>query len=127
MRLMVTRVSVLLKISSLQWFCGSSGSRDVSMFLMLSLDLLVMPNVIINNFAKEWMKAVTGKDKIHNVETMLIYRKPPDDGWVKLNVDRGRDVDLGTIYAGGVIRDSGDNWAKGFALKKKKMWLCDGS
>lgn len=45
---------------------------------------------------------------------VLIEWLPPDDGWLKLNVDGACDTTTHCIPAGGLIRDHHGNWTGGF-------------
>ncbi|KAL5748209.1 hypothetical protein ACOSP7_025241 [Xanthoceras sorbifolium] len=93
-----------------------------------------MPNMIINKPVVEWTQAISKEDKRFIGGNLLISRKPPDVGWVKLNVDGGRDNDSGIIYVGGVIRDNSRKWVNGFAmnigygsvLEAKLRAMCEG-
>ncbi|KAK2659506.1 hypothetical protein Ddye_006039 [Dipteronia dyeriana] len=53
-----------------------------------------------------------------NIKFVTVAWVPPDEGFVKLNVDGGCVVDEGTNYAGGVVRDHSKNWLGGFVLNK---------
>ena len=44
--------------------------------------------------------------------------EPPSEGFVKLNVDGGCTGELGSITAGGVLRDHSKIWLGGFVLNK---------
>ncbi|KAL5779337.1 hypothetical protein ACOSQ2_010074 [Xanthoceras sorbifolium] len=49
-------------------------------------------------------------------DIMKVVWKIPDNGWVKLNINGGRNVYEGSIYAGGVLHGEDDSWLRGFAL-----------
>ncbi|KAK3219521.1 hypothetical protein Dsin_013491 [Dipteronia sinensis] len=53
-----------------------------------------------------------------DLKNCSIAWNPPAQEWIKLNVDGSRNPVLGTIAAGGVIRDHRKKWLSGFALNK---------
>ncbi|KAK3205641.1 hypothetical protein Dsin_019687 [Dipteronia sinensis] len=53
----------------------------------------------------------------HSIEFQLFGHLLVRD-WVKLNTDGSRDIDLGTITAGGVLRNHLKQWLRGFVLNK---------
>ncbi|KAK3173860.1 hypothetical protein Dsin_032671 [Dipteronia sinensis] len=48
----------------------------------------------------------------------LVAWNPPNEGWIKLNIDGSRDTNSGIITAGGVMRNSMSQWMKGFVVNK---------
>ncbi|KAF7823286.1 putative non-LTR retroelement reverse transcriptase [Senna tora] len=47
----------------------------------------------------------------------MVNWKPPEDQWVKINVDGATSNNGSLISCGGVIRDIEGRWIKGFAIK----------
>ncbi|KAK2635586.1 hypothetical protein Ddye_030378 [Dipteronia dyeriana] len=72
---------------------------------------------IISRFGREWLDANdTGPGWV--VCCILVVWVPPSEGLVKLNVGGSCDGDLGTITAGGVVRNHLKEWLRGFILNK---------
>ncbi|KAL5740033.1 hypothetical protein ACOSQ2_029213 [Xanthoceras sorbifolium] len=69
-------------------------------------------------YLKDWLNVTVGENNKRVNQCLLISWQPPMEGWVKLNVDGSRDNELGTITAGGVIRNASRHWMQGFSLKK---------
>ena len=44
----------------------------------------------------------------------LVCWQPPDEGWIKLNVDGACDLNSKSMAAGGILRDHLGNWISGF-------------
>ena len=59
-----------------------------------------------------------GVGNIKAAHVISVAWDPPSEGFVKLNVDGGCTGDLGSIIAGGVLRDHSKNWLGGFVLSK---------
>ncbi|KAL5733746.1 hypothetical protein ACOSP7_033089 [Xanthoceras sorbifolium] len=60
-----------------------------------------------------------GKNSITVVITnIFIAWIPPPAGWIKLNVDKSKNCDLGFIFAGGVLCDANKLWLGGFAVNR---------
>ncbi|KAK2657145.1 hypothetical protein Ddye_010197 [Dipteronia dyeriana] len=62
--------------------------------------------------------ANTDVDDVAVMKSFLASWNPPTFDWVKLNVDGSMIPKLGSIFAGGVVRDHRKNWLIGFALNK---------
>ncbi|KAL5741649.1 hypothetical protein ACOSP7_028381 [Xanthoceras sorbifolium] len=85
------------------------------------VDDFVLPSClhsIIDNFLKDWMQVIARDHHIVKPHNLRIAWQPPTDGWVKLNIDGGRDMGLDFITAGGVARDANSKWLRGFTLKR---------
>ena len=47
--------------------------------------------------------------------------EPPESGWIKLNIDGASNSNLGRAGGGGLLRNSDDNWIRGFS---RSMGTC---
>ncbi|KAK3228366.1 hypothetical protein Dsin_000247 [Dipteronia sinensis] len=93
-----------------RWTCKSVFANNFK--------LPVCAGKIITNFVDEWLKANSDSDSKNEMKHCLIAWSPPKTEWVKLNVDGSLNPDLGTISAGGVIRNHKKKWIGGVALNR---------
>ncbi|KAL5839148.1 hypothetical protein ACOSQ3_011852 [Xanthoceras sorbifolium] len=52
------------------------------------------------------------------ISTVDISWAPPQDGWIKLNIDGNRYAATGSITAGGVFKNARADWILGFVANK---------
>ncbi|KAL5763547.1 hypothetical protein ACOSP7_019811 [Xanthoceras sorbifolium] len=76
------------------------------------------PALIISRFCKDWLMVNENPSKTKSVRDRKELWKPPEEGETKINVDGGRDTVTGTIYTGGVLRNSRGSWLGGFSSNK---------
>ncbi|KAK0605740.1 hypothetical protein LWI29_030217 [Acer saccharum] len=76
------------------------------------------PGQIVWSYAADWLASNSGLEADTGLPMRLISWSPPPLGWVKLNIDGSFNRDLGSISAGGVIRDDRKLWLTGFAVNK---------
>ncbi|KAK2662581.1 hypothetical protein Ddye_001155 [Dipteronia dyeriana] len=67
---------------------------------------------------RKFNKANADVDETAVIKSCLVFWNPPAFDWVKLNVHGSMIPELGSISAGGVVRDHRKNWLIGFALNK---------
>ena len=77
------------------------------------------PYLIIAQYAKEWWSA-NYSDTNRDTCSVSVAWTPPEEDWVKLNIDGSCCSVTGTITAGGSLRNSQKEWIHGFVLNK---WL----
>ncbi|KAL5796454.1 hypothetical protein ACOSQ2_001274 [Xanthoceras sorbifolium] len=77
----------------------------------------ICPALIIFRYCKEWLLATTLPNKDLSHRTQLGVWQSPKEGWVKINVDGGRNTVNGSIYTGGVLRGYRGVWLGGFSSK----------
>ena len=70
------------------------------------------------NYIGDWLDANISVEFDSVMTNCLISWIPPPRDWIKLNVDGSLNHDLGSISAGGVIRDDKKMWLTGFAMNK---------
>ncbi|KAL5837413.1 hypothetical protein ACOSQ3_014582 [Xanthoceras sorbifolium] len=77
------------------------------------------PKHIIGVYLKNWRDAMESKDcSLLSISTAYICWVPPQDGLVKINVDRSRDVATSSITTGGVFMNARRDWILGFVANK---------
>ncbi|KAL5757023.1 hypothetical protein ACOSQ2_021769 [Xanthoceras sorbifolium] len=80
-------------------------------------DTPICPALIIFRYCKEWLLATALPNKDLSPRTQLGVWQSPKEGWVKINVDGGRNTVNGSIYTGGVLRGYRGVWLGGFSSK----------
>ncbi|KAK3222789.1 hypothetical protein Dsin_009814 [Dipteronia sinensis] len=97
------------------WFIWKWRCKDV---FKSNFESHVCAGKVIMNFVEDWFKANSESDNKTEMKTCYIAWSPPETDWIKLNVDRSLNPELGTISAGGVIRNHMKNWLGGFVLNR---------
>ncbi|GAU30112.1 hypothetical protein TSUD_295930 [Trifolium subterraneum] len=84
---------------------------------------------VILKMAKEIDNCLHNMWSDNQHETIFIGWRKPREGWVKLNCDGSQNDRLGLAGCGGLLRNSDDNWLKGYSRKLEncdalhaKMW-----
>ncbi|KAL5756732.1 hypothetical protein ACOSQ2_021478 [Xanthoceras sorbifolium] len=78
------------------------------------------PHIIIFSNVKDWWQATYNSVSSLVGVSKNIAWKPPEQGWIKLNIDGSRDNSMGSIAVGGVLRDASKQWIVGFAVNRVK-------
>ncbi|KAL5860345.1 hypothetical protein ACOSQ4_001641 [Xanthoceras sorbifolium] len=66
-------------------------------------------DIVILRFAKEWIDSCLKRSESRSNITKCISWQPPENEWVKVNVDGSMRGDSRDIAAGGLIRDGHRN------------------
>lgn len=75
---------------------------------------LAMAKLAINRAAEFFFLGSNKHSTSVPHQTVLDNQVPPEEGWLKLNVDGACDNSSNCITVGGLIRDHHGNWIKGF-------------
>ncbi|BBN67603.1 Polynucleotidyl transferase, ribonuclease H-like superfamily protein [Prunus dulcis] len=93
------------------WFCWKWRCKKV---FDVNFTPPHWPHIPIIQFTREWLVANCSKNSKTSKQILKFHWPPPCAGCFKINVDGSCMGEMGSISAGGIIRDSTGRWIKGF-------------
>ncbi|CAL9017991.1 unnamed protein product [Prunus brigantina] len=93
------------------WFCWKWRCKKV---FDVNFTPPHWPHIPIIQFTREWLVANCSRNSQTPKQILKLHWSPPCAGCFKINVDDSCMGEMGSISAGGIIRDSTGGWIKGF-------------